>query len=105
MLSRDLDRYRQTSCRTIEHFKLRGCSVKPHQPRLCVGETQTFAAARFERAIYLKPRSIVFHFNAQRAVSGRGGDLDVTRATVADCMAHRILDYRLQDEVGNANVE
>jgi hypothetical protein len=89
----------------IRHFKTCGCSVQTDEPRLCVGETETFASSHFERAIDCQTGTVVSHFDMHGTVSRCGAYFNMTGTAVYDRVFHRILDDWLQDQVWNASFE
>ena len=84
----------------------RRIAVKPDQPGLCVCQTQAFAATRFENPLGMNTRAVVFNLNANHTIS-MGAATTSTRPEVEFPIgvSHRVLDNRLKDQIGNANVE
>ena len=69
-------RDQKSTRRIITELKARFVAVKPNQPRLCVGQTYTFTVAHVENSIDIHAGAVIFHLDANDAVSRRGADLN-----------------------------
>ena len=75
-VSRNFKRDQKSTGRIITELKARFVAVKPNQPRLCVGQTYTFTVTHVQNSIDIDAGAVIFHLDANDAVSRRGADLN-----------------------------
>ena len=104
-LPRDFERDDQSASRIIAQSRNVPRRHRAGKPRLCVCQTQLLRRDAIRAVVRINAGAVVFHFNTHHAISRRRSDLNTAGGRVSDRMSHRILDDRLQNQIGNANIQ